>query len=195
MTVRRRDALPRRAQPQHTLPGGVLLRDWRLDDAADIVLAMRDPLVRRYAGYLVDDVAAARAAAMTWAATWSSGAGAAWALAVPDGTVVGSLRFGLVDADLGTGSVGYWLAPQARGRGLAAAALRAGTTIVFAHLGWHRIELSHAVENARSCAVARRCGYRAEGVMREAMRYPDDNRRSDEHLHARLVTDPPPPGD
>jgi ribosomal-protein-alanine N-acetyltransferase len=62
--------------------------------------------------------------------------------------------------------------------------------VVFEHLGWHRVELYHAVENGRSCAVARRAGFPFEGVMREAMRYPVDGRWSDEHLHARLVSDP-----
>jgi RimJ/RimL family protein N-acetyltransferase len=60
---------------------------------------------------------------------------------------------------------------------------------VFERLGWHRIELAHAVENERSCGVARRCGYLQEGVMRHAMRYAADGRWSDEHLHARLSTD------
>jgi RimJ/RimL family protein N-acetyltransferase len=88
--------------------------------------------------------------------------------------------------------VGYWLLPEGRGRGIATSALRRTTPVVFRRLEWHRIELYHAVENKRSCGVARRSGYVAEGVMRSAMRYPADGRWSDEHLHARLVTDPDP---
>ena len=108
------------------------------------------------------------------------------------GEVVGSVGFGQLHSGVESGSVGYWLLPEVRGRGVATAAVRVGTRAVFQHLGWHRIELYHAVENERSCAVARRCGYPMEGVMRDAMRYPDDGRWSDEHLHARLASDPPP---
>ena len=64
------------------------------------------------------------------------------------------------------------------------------TRLVFDRFGWHRIELYHAVENERSCGVAKRAGYPPEGVKRSAMSYPVDGRRSDEHLHARLVSDP-----
>ena len=178
-------------QPRLALPGGLLLRSWRADDAPGLVLAMRDPLVRHYAGALVDDRAEAAGAIHRWSSCWQHGDGAAWAVSDPSGQVLGSLRFGLLDPGLGTGSVGYWLHSEVRGRRVAAAAVRAGTEAVFSRLRWRRIELYHAVENLRSCAVAKRAGYHLEGVMREAMRYPVDGRWSDEHLHARLAGDPP----
>jgi ribosomal-protein-alanine N-acetyltransferase len=153
---------------------------------------MRDALVRRYAGDLIDERQAALAAVHSWADHWQEGLGAAWAICDPGRQVVGSIRFGMIHRHLGTGAVGYWLLPEGRGRGLASGALRAATRLVFDRLGWHRVELYHAVENERSCGVARRAGYPAEGVLRSAMLYPADGRRSDEHLHARLTTDPPP---
>ena len=56
----------------------------------------------------------------------------------------------------------------------------------------HRIALMHAVGNGASCSVASAAGYELEGTMRQSYRY-GDGELHDEHLHARLRTDPPPP--
>jgi len=186
-----RAARPAR-QPGGSLPGGLRLRCWTGQDAAGLLLGLRDPLVERYSGYLLADRAAAELAVQAFAAAWTEGTGAAWAIDDAGGTVLGSLRFGLTDAELGLGVVGYWLSPPARGHGVASAALTIGSEAVFARLHWHRVELRHAVENERSCGVARRAGYRLEGTLRAGMRYPSDGRWSDEHLHARLASDPLP---
>lgn len=172
--------------------GRVLLRPWAGEDAAELVLLRRDPLVRHYSGRLIEHRGEALAAMAGWSAGWQDGTGAGWAIVAPGGQLIGSVSFGLIDRELLAGSVGYELATEGRGAGVATAAVRAASRAVFDQLHWHRIELYHAVENQRSCAVARRCGYRLEGTMRSAMRYPADGRRSDEHLHARLVTDPDP---
>jgi ribosomal-protein-alanine N-acetyltransferase len=184
----------RRRQPEHDLPGGLRLRSWTVSDATGLLLALRDPLVRRYAGFLVSGRPEAELHVQRYAASWSAGDGPAWVVSDGSGSVLGSIRFGLVDRTLGCGMVGYWLLPQARGLGVVSAAVRYGSGQVFGPLGWHRVELRHAVENEPSCAVARRCGYRLEGTMRDAMRYPSDGRWSDEHLHARLAADREPPG-
>jgi RimJ/RimL family protein N-acetyltransferase len=168
------------------------MRPWLQTDALGLLLALRDPLVRHYAGFLIEDRAQALARVQRCASSWGDRVGADWVISTPSGEVVGSVGFGQILNGVQSGSVGYWLLPHGRGHGVVTAAVRAGTRAVFEHLDWHRIELYHAVENERSCAVARRCGYRFEGVMRDAMRYPDDARWSDEHLHARLVTDPEP---
>ena len=182
----------RRSQPSLSLPHDAVLRPLRPEDVPELLLAQRDAAVRHYAGRLLQDRETALAALQGWVRDWYDAAGAAWAMAAPGGHVLGMVRFGLIDVNLGTGSVGYWLLPEARGRGLATTALRLSTSVVFQRLEWHRIELYHAVENERSCGVARRSGYLPEGVMRSAMRYPADGRWSDEHLHARLITDPEP---
>jgi RimJ/RimL family protein N-acetyltransferase len=181
-----------RRHPRVELADGLELRAWRQQDATALLTSQRDPLVARYAGFLLADRSDALATVQRYAAAWSDGEGVAWAVAGRSGELLGSLRFALHDGGLGCGSVGYWLLPPARGRGVATTALRLGTELVFHRLGWHRIELSHAIENERSCAVGRRAGYRPEGVLRDGMRYPVDDRWSDEHLHARLVGDPPP---
>ncbi len=186
--------LTHRNQPEIELPDGVRLRGWRLEDAPGLLLAMQDPLVFRYAGFLVGDLAEAQLRIRRYATGWAAGEGIAWVVSDASGQVLGAVRFGLVDRDLACGMVGYWLLPPLRGAGVASTAVRRGTELALRTLGWHRIELRHAVENERSCAVARRCGYRLEGTMRDGMRYPSDGRWSDEHLHARLVTDRRLPG-
>ena len=184
--------MKRRRQPGAELPLGLRLRGWRVDDAPGLLLALRDPLVQRYNGFLVRDRAEAELRVQRYAASWPDGDGAAWVVSDAAGSVLGAVRFGLVDRELGCGMVGYWLLPEIRGAGVVSSAVRFGSRLVLEQLGWHRVELRHAVENEASCAVARRCGYPLEGVLRDAMRYPSDGRWSDEHLHARVAGDPEP---
>jgi RimJ/RimL family protein N-acetyltransferase len=179
-------------QPSFDLPMGLRLRPWVQADATGILLALRDPLVRHYAGFLISDRSQALARVQRCAAAWADEVGAHWVIGNVVGEVLGSVGFGQLLSGVDSGSIGYWALPPVRGHGVVTSAVRAGTRAVFQHLRWHRIELYHAVENERSCSVARRCGYVFEGVMRDAMRYPDDNRWSIEHLHSRLVTDPEP---
>lgn len=188
-------AAGRRPRRQPTLPlgGGLRLRPWGAADAAGLVLAHRDPLVRRYATSIVTDRVQAQGVIASWSQLWSQGAGAAWAIGGPSaGDVLGALVFVVRDAVSGRAEVGYWLVPPGRGRGLATAALRLGSETVLACFGWHRLEASHAVGNERSCAVASRAGFRAEAVLRQAQYYPDAGEWVDEHLHARIAGDSAP---
>lgn len=180
-----------RKQPTLALSGEVVLRSWSGDDVPALMAAKQERDVRRYAASLPNDEGDAERVIARRRGTFPSGQGAAWAIADESG-LIGSVGFGVLDEHLRVGSVGYWLIPAARGRGLATAALRLASSVVFEALGWHRIELYHAVENQRSCALALRGGYRFEGIMREAMCYPSDGRWSNEHLHARLESDPEP---
>lgn len=174
------------------LHGGASLRPWVLADAPAMLRLSGDALVRHYGVRAVDDLDAAKAWVLERTGWWSEGRGGAWALE-HDGEVVGSALVRDLDEEPLVGSVGYALSAAARGRGWASAACRAVTAAAFERLGWHRVELYHAVENVASCAVARRCGFALEGTMRSAVRYAD-GRWSDEHLHARLADDPQPRG-
>ena len=62
----------------------------------------------------------------------------------------------------GRGEIGYWTAADARGRGIAPAAVRAVTDWAFGHFGGERlpaIMLVHDVDNLASCRVALKSGY------------------------------------
>ena len=64
--------------------------------------------------------------------------------------------------------VGYWLAKSARGRGVVTRAVRAMFDITFRDLGFNRINVRIAPENAGSLGVAERLGLKREGVSRQA---------------------------
>jgi RimJ/RimL family protein N-acetyltransferase len=123
---------------------------------------------------------------------WSSGDHASWAVVDEGRTdVLGSVSLHSIDRFHGGASVGYWTAPAARGRGLAALAVDAACRWAFAALPLHRIELCHAVENAASGRVAEKAGFTREGRLRRSYRY-GDGETHDELLWSRLAEDSPP---
>jgi len=66
----------------------------------------------------------------------------------------------------GRADVGYWLAPQARGRGVMTRAVRLFSRWLFDNLPVERIEITIEPGNAASRRVAERAGYTFEGVLR-----------------------------
>lgn len=171
----------------------LLLRAFRDDDAASLLAYARDPDVIAWDQEHTPDLDAALARARN-RADWSSGQLAAWAIADPDDReVLGGIVLSDVDGVALSAEVGYGLMPDARGNGYTAEALRRVTDWAMTETGLNRIELRHAVGNAASCAVASAAGYAIEGTMRQSYRF-GDGQLHDEHLHARLRTDPPPLG-
>ena len=83
-----------------------------------------------------------------------------------------------LDTDRAVGGAGLWLhleepatagyvvAPRARGRGYASAALAALTEFAWTRRDLDRVELFIEPTNLASIAVAQRCGYRAVGLHR-----------------------------
>jgi ribosomal-protein-alanine N-acetyltransferase len=67
-------------------------------------------------------------------------------------------------------TVGYGLAPDAVGYGYMTEALNEAVRIAFEDLGLHRVELNAIPRNARSIALAERCGFEREGVSRQMLR-------------------------
>ena len=118
---------------------------------------------------------------------WTTGDHASWALV--DGTdLLGSISLHRIDREQGDGEIGFWIAPAARGHGLAVLADEAACRWAFADLGLHRNQLFHAVENTASARVAEKAGFTYEGRLRLSHRY-RDGLRHDELLWARLTTD------
>jgi RimJ/RimL family protein N-acetyltransferase len=111
-----------------------------------------------------------------------------------DGTAVGCVMASTRDPRHGTAWLSYWLAPAARGQGLAARALDSLSRALFDD-GLHRLELGARASNPASIAAAERAGYLREGVERERLRYVDEHGRDarfDVVRLARLSTDPSP---
>jgi len=84
--------------------------------------------------------------------------------------------------------LGYIVAAQERGRGVATEILRRLTEWALVELGALRVYLLIDVENVASERVAARCGYVREGVMRST--HVKQGRRADTALWSRLPSDP-----
>ncbi len=76
-------------------------------------------------------------------------------------------KIGFVDTDDNMGEISYWLAHGFNGRGIMTRALNKLTEIGFTDMGLNRIQLTLDKQNIRSAAVAMRCGYECEGVLRK----------------------------
>ena len=82
--------------------------------------------------------------------------------------LVGTIGIHGLDWSSRRGEIGYWLSPDARGRGIMTRAARTIMSHAFAHLGLHRIEINCVVENLASRAVPERLGLPLEGILAEA---------------------------
>jgi ribosomal-protein-alanine N-acetyltransferase len=98
---------------------------------------------------------------------WAEGAGFSFAIAeATTGRAVGSVGLWLRQLPEGRASAGYFVAPSARGRGIAAAALTAVTAFGWTIPELHRIELHIEPWNTGSIRTAERSGYLREGLLR-----------------------------
>jgi RimJ/RimL family protein N-acetyltransferase len=147
----------------------VLLRPWREADALGLVLAFSDPVMQRFswrtAPYTETD---ARDYLTEQEGARLRGQELSFALAEPgdQDVVLGSLSLSEVRLDRGCAAIGYWLAPEARGRGAATHAVRLLARWAFAELGLARLELTCGPDNHASQQVAERCGFAREGLLR-----------------------------
>jgi RimJ/RimL family protein N-acetyltransferase len=127
-----------------------------------------------------------------WLARYEEGRrdGTREAFAIEDdgGSFVGLALAPSIEPDARTVELGYIVAREARGRGVATGALRLLTEWAFGELGAHRIELMISVENEPSKRVAERAGYVREGTMRSV--YLKPGVREDVEIWSRLATDP-----
>jgi RimJ/RimL family protein N-acetyltransferase len=147
----------------------VLLRPWGEADVPGIVLAFRDPVMQRFswrtAPYTETD---ARDFFAEQEQARLRGEGLSLALAAPrdPDVMLGGISLSEVCLDRGCAAVGYWLAPGARGRGVATQAVRLLARWAFAELGLARLELTCGPDNEASQRVAERCGFSREGLLR-----------------------------
>ncbi|WP_062392572.1 GNAT family N-acetyltransferase [Gordonia phthalatica] len=92
---------------------------------------------------------------------WAGGSAYTWAVRLADRLI------GMVGVDVeeaGGAEVGFWLAPEARGRGLMTEATTAAVHAAFESLDLQRISWSAFAGNVGSARVAQACGFRFEGV-------------------------------
>jgi ribosomal-protein-alanine N-acetyltransferase len=116
---------------------------------------------------------------------WRQGTGATFAICEDDDRCIGHVWLNL--ADQRRGGVGYWLLPEARGRGLATRSVRLVSRWGLRDLGLARLAVHTEPGNQASQRVAERCGFKREGVLRS---YGDnDGRRVDNVVFSLLPED------
>ena len=160
----------------------VVVRPFVDDDLPAMLAALQDPEAVKLTGSAHDDVAAAapmdlvaQTAARDWYATRGEQADRL-DLAVTDrgsGCCVGEAVLNEWDAGNRSCNFRILLGAVGRGRGLGTEATRLIISHGFGYLGLHRISLEVYAFNPRARHVYEKTGFRAEGVLREALLYND----------------------
>jgi RimJ/RimL family protein N-acetyltransferase len=129
--------------------------------------------------------------ARTWleryAGARADGSSEAFAIVAEDGSFLGLALAPRIERAARTAELGYVVAPEARGRGVATEALRRLTAWAFEERHMHRLELLISVENEASKKVAERAGYVREGVLRSL--HVKQGVHEDTEIWSRLATD------
>jgi RimJ/RimL family protein N-acetyltransferase len=151
----------------------VMLRRWREADIAAQLQAFGDPLFERFSDWAPRTEAAAHRQLVEIEEARLRGEQLSFALVKPceQDAVLGGGSLHAVDLGQRRAAVGYWLAPEARGRGLATSAVRLLARWAFEHLGIARLELMCGPDNRGSQRLAERCGFVREGVLRSHMSF------------------------
>ncbi|WP_033321955.1 GNAT family N-acetyltransferase [Streptomyces yerevanensis] len=178
---------------------GLRLCAWDPESDRDVeawLHGVTDPEFQRWNMPLktVTDIDTARDALRARAEKAADGSAASFRVTdAESGATLGHIGVNEIDTVTRCARVGYWVLPEARGHRVATRALVLASRWALTELGLHRLELGHAIGHDTSCRVANRCGFLLEGTLRGAMF--EAGRRDafrDEHLHARLATDPEP---
>ena len=161
---------PETTFPETTLTAGDLtLRPFSLSDADDVVSACQDPETQRW---LPLPRPYARANAEWFIGTFGpsqrdSGEGIVFAIESA-GKIAGAIDLKNANWVTKVAEVGYWVAPWARGHGVASGAARALSLWAIRDHGFERVELFAATGNTGSQRAAEKAGFVREGVARNA---------------------------
>jgi ribosomal-protein-serine acetyltransferase len=111
-----------------------------------------------------DDILAFIRRSMEMFATNRGFSAGVWA----DGCIAGVIGIHHLEWTYRKAEMGYWLAREFQGRGIATAAARAVTAHALVELELNRMEILCAAGNTKSIAVPKRLGFTFEGTLREA---------------------------
>lgn len=154
------------ADPVTLALGDLVLRPWRADDLDWLHAVGQDAEVARWV-YLPQPFGIEEASTYLEAAMglWQDGGGASFVIADQTGdTPLGAVtRFG---PEGHAATLGLWLAPEGRGRGIGTRALRLVIEWSFATTDVTRIDCYIEVGNEPSMRMVERVGFRREGLLR-----------------------------
>lgn len=158
----------------------ITLRAWDIDDIDTQLAAFTDPVFVRFSDWAPDtrDQLVDR---LGWVErAREEGLGIHLAITQLDSRspALGEVSLAGIDSINQRASVGYWLSPAGRGRGLASRAVRLLSSWAFDELGLARLELTCGPDNLASQGVAERCGFRPEGRLRSNLTFKGGRRDS-----------------
>lgn len=146
--------------------GVVTLRPFRAEDAPAVAAACQDTEIQRWIPMIPVPYAEAdsRRFILLTLQAWHDGTGYEFAIAdAATDRYIGSIGIH-IGPNARRHAIGYLVAPEARGRGVALRALRLATHWGFEELGIERLALWTLPGNVRSQVVAERAGFRFEGL-------------------------------
>ena len=86
-----------------------------------------------------------------------------------NGQVIGGIGMQEWSHNTKRAQIGYWICAGYEGRGIINKALTAFITYLFDKAGLNKIEIHYVASNTRSGNVAKKLGFRLEGVIRQAV--------------------------
>jgi RimJ/RimL family protein N-acetyltransferase len=151
--------------------GDILLRRWERRDVPAITAACQDPEIPRWT-VVPHHYTERHARDFVSATAGDLRAGRELALAIVDGDdrVVGAIGMSNFDWSDGKAEIGYWMAREARRRGIGARAARLLAEWGLKTLGLERIELLAHPGNEASQRLAERAGFTREAMLRKYRR-------------------------
>ncbi len=180
----------RLAYPDPPLANGAIrLRPWTLRDVQAVEQASHDPYIPTVTSVpsaYTDETGRAWIERQWQRLTDGQGMSLCVADARTD-AALGFVGISVAHRAHGRASLGYWVVPAARGRGVAAAAVQLLSTWAFSTLGIPRLELLVEPDNLASQRVAERAGFQMEGILRSYEEF--QGRRADLMMYALLATD------
>jgi RimJ/RimL family protein N-acetyltransferase len=166
-------------EPTEITAGRLHLRPFAERDIDAVYACCQDPDIQRWTTVPVpyDHAHAQGYVEANTADGWRAGTG--HALAVVDSVsdaLLASIGLAPIHGEEGVAEVGYWTAPDARGKGVATQATQIVARWACAELGLGRLEWLAEVGNTASRRVAEKAGFTIEGVLRAKLRHRDGSR-------------------
>jgi RimJ/RimL family protein N-acetyltransferase len=147
--------------------GDLVLRPKRLDDLDALTEACQDPEIPRWT-FVPSPYTREDAEAFFARSAGEEAAGRAvhvLAVDAEDDRLLGSFSLMELDLEPGYGEIGYWVAAEARGRGVATRAVRLLADWAREELGLTTIDVLPHKDNAASRRVAEKAGFRDTGEL------------------------------
>jgi RimJ/RimL family protein N-acetyltransferase len=169
--------------------GTIRLREWTDADVPAVAAACREPEIARWLDQVPQPYTErdARDYIASTRRGWRDGTISTFAIVDrASDEPLGSVSVHWLDAEQAVGEVGYWVTREARGRGVATAAVLLVSRWALEVCGLERLQLRADVLNAPSQRVAEKAGFRREGILRSARYSPRQGRRVDFVIYSLL---------